>query len=168
MDRNDFITYAQYNQWANARLYDACALMPEAAYFAPRPAAFFGSLHGTLNHILVGDRAWMCRMTGSGPDPDSLDQELFPALAPMRLARDKEDERILDFVAALAPAALDREIAYRTLLGEDHVNPLRHLLAHLFNHQTHHRGQAHALIKDGGDDPPTLDLIYYLRETAEQ
>jgi uncharacterized damage-inducible protein DinB len=166
MDHNDFITYAQYNRWANARLYDACALIPETRYFAPRPAAFFGSLHGTLNHILVGDRAWMCRMSGKGPDPDSLDQELYPAFAPLRQARHAEDGRILDFVTSLAPADLDREIAYRTLLGADHVNPLRQLLAHLFNHQTHHRGQAHALIKEAGGDPPALDLIYYLRDVS--
>jgi uncharacterized damage-inducible protein DinB len=166
MDRHDFVAFAKYNHWANARLYDACALMPEAAYFAPRPAAFFGSLHGTLNHILVGDRAWMCRMIGEGPDPDSLDQELYPAFAPLRQARGAEDKRILDFVSDLAPAALDREIAYRTLLGEDHVNPLRQLLAHLFTHQAHHRGQAHALIKDAGGSPPALDLIYCLREKA--
>ncbi|MDP6951524.1 MAG: DinB family protein [Alphaproteobacteria bacterium] len=164
MDRNDFVTYAHHNRWANGRLYDACAALPDAAYFAPRPAAFFGSLHRTLNHILVGDRAWMHRMSGEGPDPDSLDQELFSAFAPLRQARQAEDERILDFVAALAPADFDRVVAYRTLLGEDHANPLRQLLAHLFNHQTHHRGQAHALVMEAGDQPPALDLIYYLRE----
>jgi uncharacterized damage-inducible protein DinB len=161
-----FVTFARYNIWANARLYDACAVLPEAAYVAARPAAFFGSLHGTLNHILVGDRAWMRRLTGEGPEPRSLDEELYPDLARLRAAREAEDARILAFVEGLDDAALAAELDYRTMAGEDHANPVGLVLAHMFNHQTHHRGQAHALIKDAGAAPPPLDLIYFLRERA--
>jgi len=159
-----FVTFARYNAWANARLYDACEALPGAAYFAERPAAFFGSLHGTLNHILVGDRAWMRRLTGQGPEPRSLDEELYADLASLRAARAAEDARILSFVEGLDDAALAAELRYRTMAGEEHANPVGLVLAHMFNHQTHHRGQAHALVKDAAAEPPPLDLIYFLRE----
>jgi len=159
-------TFARYNAWANARLYDACAALPEAAYFAQRACAFFTSLHGTLNHILVGDRAWMRRLTGEGPAPERLDQELYADLSSLRVARAAEDARILAFVERLDDAALARTLIYRTMAGETHANPVGLLLAHMFNHQTHHRGQAHALLKDAGAEPPPLDLIYFLRARA--
>jgi uncharacterized damage-inducible protein DinB len=159
-----FVTFARYNAWANARLYDACAALPDAAYHAERPAAFFGSLHGTLNHILVGDRAWMRRMTGAGEAPDSLDAQLYATLTELRAARTAEDDRIRTFVEGLDEAGLARTVSYHSMTGGADARPLAELLGHLFNHHTHHRGQAHALLQDAGSDPPTLDLIYYLRE----
>jgi uncharacterized damage-inducible protein DinB len=166
MTRDHFVTFARYNAWANARLYAACAALPEAAYHAPRPAAYFGSLHGTLNHVLVGDRAWMRRLTGEGPAPERLDEELYQTLPELREAREAEDGRILAFVEGCDEPALARVVAYRTVAGSAHEDLVRLVLAHLFNHQTHHRGQAHALLKDAGAEPPPLDLIYFLRESG--
>ena len=162
--RDHFVTFARYNIWANARLFDACAALPESAYHAARPAAFFGSLHGTLNHILVGDRAWMRRMTGEGETPASLDAELYPTLAELRAARVDEDQRICTFVESLDEAGLMRTVSYHSMTGGADARPVAELLGHLFNHHTHHRGQAHALLSAAGAEPPPLDMIYFLRE----
>ncbi len=164
--RDHFVTFARYNAWANARLYDACGALPETDYYARRPAAFFGSLHGTLNHILVGDRAWMRRLTGEGEAPSSLDAELYPTFDALRAARDAEDERIRAFVEGLDEAGLARTVSYHSMTGGADARPVAELLVHLFNHHTHHRGQAHALLSASGAEPPPLDLIYFLRETG--
>ncbi len=158
-----FLTFARYNAWANARLYEACAGLSEEDYFATRDAAFFGSIHGTLNHILVGDRAWMRRLTDEGETPSALDQELFPTLDALRPARQAEDARILAFVERLDEAGLARTVSYQSMIGGGDARTVSTILAHLFNHQTHHRGQAHALLSETGSEPPPLDLIYYLR-----
>jgi len=73
-----FRTFARYNRWANARLYAAAAVLPDGDYRADR-GAFFGSLHGTLNHILVGDRVWLARITGRGEAPKRLDETFTTA-----------------------------------------------------------------------------------------
>ena len=92
-----FRSFARYNQWANRRLYGACAGLPEAEYMKPR-ASFFGSLHATLNHILVGDRVWMGRLTGHDPGIRALDQMLYGDLAGLRVAREAEDAQIIAFI----------------------------------------------------------------------
>ena len=158
-----FVTFARYNIWANTRLYDACAGLSDGDYFAARDAAFFGSIHGALNHILVGDRAWMRRLTDEGDSPTSLDQELYPALNTLRPAREAEDARILRFVESLDETGLSRTISYQSMVGGNDARSAAQLLAHLFNHQTHHRGQVHALLSEAGLEPPPLDLMYFMR-----
>ena len=160
---NHFRTFGQYNNWANRRLHDACAELREAAYFAPRAGAFFTTIHGALNHIMVGDRAWMHRITGDGQSPATLDEELYPNLAELRIARDIEDARIRDFVEGCDDAELARVVTYKPLTASPDQRSVAEMLGHLFNHQAHHRGQVHALLSDAGADPPPLDLIYYLR-----
>ena len=163
-----FAMFAAYNRWANARLYDAVAKVSGADYRADR-GAFFGSLNGTLNHLLVTDRIWMRRFTGHGPQPTRLNEILFDTLPALREARRAEDERILAYVEGLDDAALAGTITYRTITKPtDITQPLTPALAHLFNHQTHHRGQAHTLltIVGGRDAAPPLDLLYFQRETG--
>ena len=160
-----FRTFGRYNVWANRRLYDACAGLTETAYFAPRAAAFFGSIHGALNHIMVGDRAWMRRITGNGPSPSALDEELCGTFADLRAAREADDARILDFVEACDEIDLARVVRFKPLTASPDARSVAEMLGQLFNHQTHHRGQVHALLGDAAADPPPLDLIYFLRET---
>ena len=159
-----FRTMAAYNRWANRRLYDAAARLGDADYRADR-GAFFRSLHGTLNHILVTDRVWMQRLTGRGEAPAALDAILYERLADLTVAREEEDERIASFVARLDNAALAQPVAYRSLKGAEFSNPLGALLANLFNHETHHRGQAHAILTSLEQDAPSLDLIQFYRST---
>ena len=155
--------FAGYNAWANHRLYDAAEALPDADYRADR-GAFFRSLHGTLNHLLVTDRIWMRRFTGAGEAPDRLDAILHDDLAALRAARTAEDRRIVDWVAGLDAARLAGVIRYRRVsTPEEFVQPLLPALAHWFNHQTHHRGQAHAILTGLGRPAPELDLLYYQR-----
>lgn len=164
--KSHFDMFAGYNAWANRRLYDAAARLTEAQYRADR-GAFFRSLHGTLNHLLVGDRIWMRRFTGEGPSPARLDEILHDDLASLRAAREAEDRRILDYVAGLDEAKLAGLIRYRRLTApDDVVQPLAPALAHFFNHQTHHRGQAHAILTGLVGAAPELDLLYYQRTLA--
>ena len=88
-----YLMFAGYNTWCNERLYDAAAQVPDADYRANR-GAFFKSLHGTLNHLLVGDRIWMRRFTGRGDVPPNLDAILYDDFAQLRAARRAEDTLI--------------------------------------------------------------------------
>lgn len=161
-----FAVFADYNAWANARLYDAVAALPREAVEATRPAAFFRSILGTLNHILVADRIWMDRFEHLPPADLALDAVLHEDLAELRAAREAMDARIRRFVAALSESDIERGVAYRTSKGKPFTDPLGRLLTHVFNHQTHHRGQAHALVKEAGASPPPLDYIFYSREAG--
>ncbi len=100
-----FDMLARYNAWANRRLYDAAAALSDAEYRADR-GAFFKSMHGTLNHLLVGDRIWMRRFTGHGEAPTTLDAILHEDFAALRAAREAEDARILRFIEGLSEADL--------------------------------------------------------------
>jgi uncharacterized damage-inducible protein DinB len=161
--------FAGYNAWCNERLYEAASHISEAEYRADR-AAFFKSLHGTLNHLLVGDRIWMHRFTGEGALPKSLDAILYDGFADLRVARRAEDARINRYIAGLTEQDLAGSIRYRTFSRPTDIEqPLAPALDHFFNHQTHHRGQAHALLSAtlGNDATPSFDLIIYQRETGD-
>jgi uncharacterized damage-inducible protein DinB len=160
-----FLTLAHYNAWANQRLYDACAHLSEAEYLKPRPA-FFGSIHGTLNHLLVGDRIWLARIERKPRPKVTLDQILYGDLVALRVARQAEDEHLVNVVAGISKRALDQKIAYVNMAGQRQQTQLRLVLGHLFNHQTHHRAQVHGLLSQTAVAPPPLDLILYLRESA--
>ncbi len=162
-----FLMMGRYNAWANARLYDAAARLDETQYKADR-GAFFKSVHGTLNHLLVTDRIWMKRFTGEGDAPDRLDAILFEAFDALRAARAAEDARILAYVDGLDEARIAGTISYRRASSpEQFVQKLAPALAHWFNHQTHHRGQVHALLTGLGQPSAELDLLFFQREQAK-
>jgi uncharacterized damage-inducible protein DinB len=161
-----FEMLADYNAWANGRLYRAAASLPDEAYRADL-GAFFGSVHGTLNHLLAADRIWMRRFTGTGEAPAALDAILFEDLPELRAAREAEDGRIAAYIGSLDEAALAAPLAYRTMVKPSEINQrLDQALIHFFNHQTHHRGQAHALLTRLTGEAPSLDLIVFQRETG--
>lgn len=163
-----FRMFAGYNAWANRRLYDAAAALSDGDYRAVR-GAFFGSLHRTLNHILVGDRIWMQRFTGDGPTYTDLEAVPCDDLPTLHAAREAEDARIAAWVEGLDAATLAGTFTYRTIVKPAGITqPLAPALAHFFNHQTHHRGQAHCLLTQTGgrDAAPSLDLIRFQRETG--
>lgn len=154
---------ARYNQWANARLYDACAALPDAEYRKPRPS-FFGSIHATLNHLLVGDRIWLARIAGTDHGITGLDQILHEDFAALRRAREAEDARIIALADGLDDRRLEADLAYTTTSMGSGRLPLGHVLGHLMNHQTHHRGQAHDMLSQTDMPPPPLDLLFYLHQ----
>jgi uncharacterized damage-inducible protein DinB len=161
MDPAYFRVFADYNQWANARLYDAVAKLPDAEYRRQRQS-FFNSIHGTLNHLLVTDRIWLSRI-----DPPQvvmpLNSILFEDFAALRAAREVEDRRVVTLVGAMTAEALSGDLVYTNNSGAAFTTPMVQVLGHLFNHQTHHRGQAHDQLSQTDIAPPELDLIYYLR-----
>ena len=161
-----FRRMAAYNRWANARLYEAVGTLPPAAFAAPR-SGFFPSLLKTLNHILVGDTVWMGRLEATGSSITSLDQILHAELAALKTARVAMDNRIVAYVDAVAPARLEEDLVYRTVAGDSMRTQVGQVLAHFFNHQTHHRGQAHAMLSSTDVAPPSLDLILFLRDHPE-
>ena len=149
---------ARYNRLANRRLYDACALLSDAERTKIRPA-FFKSIHGTLNHILVGDRIWMTRFGGGEVPSTSLDAILFEDFDALRRARVEADREIEAFAATLSPAFLDGSVRYENNEGRMFDDAMPMLLTHFFNHQTHHRGQVTTLLSQAGIDPGVTDLI---------
>jgi uncharacterized damage-inducible protein DinB len=158
--------FARYNRWANRRLYDACAQLSAADYHAARPS-FFGSIHATLNHILVGDSVWFGRFTGRpATQIAALNQILHADFASLRAARAAKDEEIVAFCDTLDAAKLNDTFSYANMAGKPFTDPLFPPLMHFFNHQTHHRGQVHGLLSHAGIEPPELDLIYFMREPA--
>jgi uncharacterized damage-inducible protein DinB len=158
-----FRMFAGYNAWANARLHAAAAGLSDEQYRADR-GVFFRSLHGTLNHLLATDRIWMQRFTGEGAAPERLDAILYEDFESLCAARQAQDARITRYVRALDDSALTGSISYRRVSApEPQVQQLAPALAHWFNHQTHHRGQAHAVLTGLGNAAPELDLLFYQR-----
>jgi uncharacterized damage-inducible protein DinB len=163
-----YTTFAGYNAWANRRLYDAAAKLSDADYRADR-GAFFKSMHGTLNHLLTADRVWMHRFTGQGPSPDKLDAIQHERLADLGVARAAEDRRIIDYVDGLSEQQLEGTIRYRRVsTPEEFEQALAPALTHFFNHQTHHRGQAHSILCSFGHRDLVLDLLGYQREAGDR
>lgn len=162
--RAHFMMLADYNAWANKRLYDAAADLSGAEYRRDM-RAFFGSVQGTLNHLLVGDRIWFQRVEGQGDAPTELGLILHEDFSDLRAAREAEDARIQRVVGGLSDADIAGVFAYtnlRTRLGytDQLLSPT---LTHIFNHQTHHRGQVHAMLSQLGMNPPELDLLFFIR-----
>ncbi len=160
---------ARYNRWMNESLYATAERLSDAERKQDR-RAFFGSIHGTLNHLLLADRVWLGRFAGAalqegelGPGGiRSLDQELCSDFAELRRERGETDDEIDSFVATLTEEKLAANLRY---LRRGVVNefPLWQAVAHLFNHQTHHRGQVTTLLMQAGHDPGVTDLVAMLR-----
>ncbi|MGN6549034.1 MAG: DinB family protein [Pararhizobium sp.] len=162
--RDHFRALAGYNIWANQRLYDAAAALSDEEYRRD-VGAFFTSRMGTLNHVLVADRVWMKRFTGEGDHPARLDAVLHEDLAALRAAREAEDERIASYIENLGDAAFEGRFTYTTVTDLRTISQrLAPALDHFFNHQTHHRGQAHGILSMLGKEPPVLDLIFFFRQ----
>ena len=163
MSIDNFRQLADYNHWANRRIYAAALAMPDEEYRRPT-GVFFGSLHGTLNHLLVTDRIWLRRLTGEGEAPTRLNTILFEDRSELARARMAEDARIQRVINAYSAADLDRPVNYQTTSGAPQQQVLKDILLHLFNHQTHHRGHAHACCSIlTGKEPPPLDLLMFQR-----
>lgn len=152
-----FQLLAQYNTLVNQALYTACAELDDATRKQLRPA-FFKSIHGTLNHILVGDRIWLNRFSSKIVPSTGLDVIPYDDFEELWQARVAEDERIRSFANGLSEATLNQSIHYVNNAGFECTDPMSLLIAHFFNHQTHHRGQVHNLLCQTPVPPPSLDL----------
>ncbi len=152
-----FQMLAFYNRLANERLYEACALLSDGER-KQRRKAFFGSIHGTLNHIVVGDRIWLSRFSGEKTPSTNLDAILYEDYEELQEARRSEDRRIEDFAAGIKEEFLGGSISYVNNEGRTFEDPVELLVAHFFTHQTHHRGQVHGMLTQTEVSPPVLDM----------
>jgi uncharacterized damage-inducible protein DinB len=152
---------ARYNTWQNRSLYGAADGLSEAERRADR-GAFFGSIHGTLSHLLWGDTIWMNRF-GAGDAPGgsiAASPEFEPDWARLVARRADMDARITDWAAGVEAGWLAGPISwYSAMLGREVTKPVALCVAHVFNHQTHHRGQVHAMLTAAGARPEDTDLF---------
>jgi uncharacterized damage-inducible protein DinB len=163
MTISQFRQLAAYNRWANARLYAAALDLSDQAYRL-HIGVVFGSLHGTLNYLLLTDRLWLKRLTGEGNHPNRLDAILYEDRAELTWARIDEDNRLMAVVDQYDEVTLANLHGYKTSSGMPQSQVLADILLHLFNHQTHYRGQAHACLSIlTGGEPPSLDLLAFQR-----
>ena len=161
--KQHFMMFAAYNAWANGRIYEAASSLTKEE-FARDAGAFFKSMRGTLNHLLVTDRIWMKRFTGEGDAPAALDTILYIDFPKLRVARQLEDKRLIEWIGSQSEKALAGRFTYMTVSDMRTISQrLAPALAHLFNHQAHHRGQAHTILTVLGKEAPSLDLIYFQR-----
>ena len=156
-----FATMARYNRWMNGRVYACCAGLSDEERKEDR-GAFFGSIHGTLNHIILADLLWMGRFKGEPFTAFSgLDDELYADFEAMQKARARMDAEIQEFVDSLDDTRIAGELHYTSVVNPaPRVSPFWFALLHFFNHQTHHRGQVTALIFQAGLDPGVTDLMW--------
>ena len=153
---NYYTVMATYNQWMNQKLYNVCADIPDLDQKSDR-GAFFKSIDGTLNHILVGDLIWLGRFTQQ-PFVAKLDGELYSNFSELRAERERLDAIIIDWVQNLTPSWLNETLTYTNSSGFTRTLPHWLLVTHLFNHQTHHRGQLTTLLNQMGYESGVTDL----------
>lgn len=153
---------ARFNAWANARLHGAAATLAAAELSQDR-GAFFGSILGTLNHILLVDILYRERLEGRKTEFTSLDQILHGDLPDLTLAQAAEDAYYIAYAEDLRPEDLEEPIGFETLMDvpEYWEVPRAVYFTNLFQHQVHHRGQTHNMLSEAGIDPPPIGYIEY-------
>lgn len=160
---------AHYNQWMNQKVYAAAATLPASALEQDR-GAFFGSIFGTLNHIALGDTIWLKRLSTAFPDSwglnaakelptiSKLDRLLYSDLASLLVYRNTLDALFTQLGQVIEETDLQQTLSYGDLKGNPYKKEFFSLLMHVFNHQTHHRGQVSTLLTQAGVDIGVTDL----------
>ena len=152
-------TMAAYNNWMNGCLYAAGAKLSDEQRKRDL-GAFFKSIHGTLNHLLLADRIWMGRFAQKPFPARSLDQELYADFDELRAQRERTDQAITEWVNSLRNADFDGQLSYTSIVNpQPRTCPFWLAALHFFNHQTHHRGQVTTLLMQNGVDPGVTDIL---------
>jgi uncharacterized damage-inducible protein DinB len=165
MDTIDIIAIyrmlARYNSWVNNQLGDVCAALSDVERKTDRHAPF-RSIHGLWNHLLLTDRVWLGRFHGTPFVVSGLDQELYSDFEALRRERVRTDEAIAAFVANLTAQKLADPLHYVPISNPTpRTCPLFLAVQHMFNHQTHHRGQMTALLDQMDVDFGVTDLFAF-------
>jgi uncharacterized damage-inducible protein DinB len=151
-------TMAAYNGWMNRKVYEAAAQLPDEERKVDR-RAFFRSIHSTLNHILWGDRVWLPRFNGKTYPVGGMGVDLYEEFDPLVEARRAMDDEIVGWAAQLDGEQLAGTLTWYSGVAKRELSRPRWLcVTQMFNHQTHHRGQATTLLKQAGIDPGVTDL----------
>ena len=168
---------AAYNKWMNAKMYEAAGRLP-IGEFEARRGAFFGSLAGTLNHLVLADTIWLQRFAAHPvrfemldavralPAPTSLAEATAPSIERLLEQRQLLDAVITSWVGELREEHLDQTLHYSRMNGEHHAKRFGSVISHFFNHQTHHRGQASTLLFQAGVDIGSTDLLVLIPDAA--
>jgi len=155
---NYYELMAEYNKWMDGKLYDVCEGITDAERKRDM-GAFFKSIHGTLNHIYYGDLAWFERMRDNKFTPRKIGVDLFDDFNELKAAQEKMDTEIIEWAGTLTPEYLNEKYDYTSnVSGFKRTLPRWVLVTHMFNHQTHHRGQLTTLIMQLGIDPGITDI----------
>ncbi len=169
---------ARYNRWINGRLFTVCSQLPDEARRRER-GAFFGSIHRTLNHLVLTDQIWLrrfavtaadhgmdCQALGGGvidlPASPALDLVLFEEWVPLCAKRQALDTAIENWVADMPESYPTLSMRYSNSKGVPREHPAWQAITHFFNHQTHHRGQVTAMVTQAGGEVGVTDLIALL------
>jgi len=158
-------TMADYNEWQNANLYGAADGLGEEARKRER-GAFFGSIHATLDHLLWGDQIWMSRFAGTPKPAGGIKESTsrHPDWEDLKRERVAFDRRIKEWASALDESWLAGDLVYFSgAAGREIKRPKWFLVVHMFNHQTHHRGQVHCMLTQSGAKPGDTDLPFLRR-----
>ena len=149
---------ARYNRWMNERLYALCAAAPDGERKRDR-GAFFGSIHGTLNHLLWADRMWLGRFVGPACTYPAFGADMFADFDELKREREATDQAMLEWAGSVSAEWLESSLDYASVV-DGNVRRLRKAIAvvHMYNHGTHHRGQLTTLLKQAGVDPGVTDL----------
>ena len=161
IDKTYLTTMSKYNSWQNRSLYTAASTLPDEARREQR-GAFFGSIHATLNHLLWADRAWLPRFTSQPligiSSKDGL--SMYHDFDDLKRERLETDTAIESWARDLDPQWLEGDLVWFSgLLNREVSMSKKHLVMHFFNHETHHRGQVHAMLTMAGAKPEDTDLM---------
>ena len=168
--RDHVCLMADYNKWMNSKLYEICAKLSPTELTENR-GAYFGSIIGTLNHLVVTDIIWLKRIGYALGDrselnavlqittPESLNTILHVNLNQLERQRQLLDQSFLSLAQSISDSDLQKAITYKNTKGSEFTRVLFCLLMHVFNHQTHHRGQTTTLLSQAGQDIGVTDLV---------
>ena len=162
MNKNDILILYQYNQWANAKIFNAAKNINQDQYLAP--ASFpHGDLRGTLVHALFAEWIWRSRWEGTSP-ATRFKPEDFPTFESLQARWMEEEKALMSFVDSLTDEKLERTFAYKNTQGHPYERVLWQAMAHVVNHSTQHRTEAAAMLTDLGHSPGDIDMILFLIE----
>ncbi len=167
MDKSDLVLLFAYNRWANAKVREACGRLAPEQLVAPAQVSF-GSLFGTLAHILAAEMAWRMRMQ-EGLSPNRLANAAdFPTPEALTTRWSEEEVKMQGLVESLHDEDLGRWVEYTTTSGKRQGSTLWRALVHVVNHGTQFRSEAGVVLSGFGQSPGDLDLLLYLRETDQR
>ena len=150
----------RYNQWQNDKLYKICESLSDEQRRMDK-GAYFGSIHGTLNHLMYADLAFLSRFTGDPKNEPAIGTDLYESFNALKDARQMLDRRMLNWAASLTDNWLGQTLTYTSQVdGLTRTKKHWELVAHLFNHQTHHRGQLTTLLSQANVDYGSTDLPF--------
>lgn len=161
-----FCVLMRYNAWCNQRIYSAVESLSDDIYRAEHKQ-FLGSIHGTLNHLLLTDRLWLDRMQrGLFATVPKLDDVVYQVFAELRAERNLLDDSLISFVNGLEEEAFNSFIQYRSSKGGTPKLTVLEILTSMNIHQNHHRGQVHHMLSVSGTVAPSLDFPTYIEELS--